>query len=428
MQITENVKKYIEGNADILKKHSDELAEMYKKCFVRTFEIISPNVSEDGCMYFGSGDIEAMWMRDSSTQLWNYIRFADDPEIGALIRGLFKRQVKHLTIDPYANAFNETPSGEGHTEDRPLNDPWVFERKYEIDSLAYPIRIIYHYWKKTGDDEFLRENFPKAIKIIVDVWKTEQYHFEKSPYRFFRDTDRYNDTIHNNGMGEPVGYTGMTWQGFRPSDDGGTYGYSIPANIFAYITLGYADEILTTLSLESELVKEIRILREQIFEGVKKYGIIEHEKYGKMFAYEVDGLGNHHLMDDANTPSLISLPYIGFNDPEFEEIYENTRRFVLSTDNPYYYVGKAAKGLGSPHEYTGYIWHMGISMQGLTAKDPKEAMWCLETVLATNAGTGYTHECFDRDDPTKYRRWFFPWSDSLFCELAERCIKDKMFD
>lgn len=429
MEITQSIRNHIEKNAVVLEKHSKKLADMYRGCFIRTFETVSPQKGENGTIYLGSGDFAAMWQRDSSTQVWNYIRFADDPPIKEFIKGVIKRQFMNISLDPYANAFNETASGEGHTDDRPLQIPWVNERKYEIDSLAYPIRLLYYFWKKTGDDDFVKENFPETIKTIVDLWKTEQYHFEKSPYRFFRDTDRYNDTIHNNGMGEPVGYTGMTWQGFRPSDDGGTYGYSIPSNIFAYLSLGYADEMLTQLQLIPETVKEIRILREQIYDGVMKYGIIEHEKYGKMFAYETDGLGNYELIDDANTPSLISLPYIGFDlsDPELMQIYKNTRKFVLSSDNPYFYEGKFAKGLGSPHEYSGYIWHMGLSMQGLTSEDPKEMLEMLETILATNADTGYTHECFDADDPYQYKRYFFPWSDSLFCELAEKCIENNLF-
>lgn len=428
MEITKSIRVYVENNVETLSRHSEKLAQMYKKCFIHTFETVSSKKGKDGSCYLGSGDITAMWQRDSSTQVWNYVRFAKDPEIGEFIRGVLKRQFKNIQIDPYANAFNETDSDLGHVDDLPRKSPWVWERKYEIDSLAYPIRLIYGYWKETGDDDFVRHEFPETLRIIIDIWKIEQHHFEKSEYRFFRNTDRYNDTIHNNGMGEPVGYTGMTWQGFRPSDDAGTYGYSIPSNLFAYIVLGYADEMLTKLNIESDMLEELRLLRIQIHEGVRKYGIVKHEKYGEMFAYEIDGLGNYALMDDANIPNLISLPYIGYDVTGMEQIYKNTRQFILSSDNPYYYIGKFAKGLGSPHEYTGYIWHMGLSIQGLTAETKEEMREVLDMLISTDADTGYMHECFDADDPHKFKRPFFPWSDSLFCEFVEKCIKENLFD
>ena len=206
------------------------------------------------------------------------------------------------------------------------------------------------------------------MTVISDVMETEQHHFEKSPYRFSCESDRYNDMLHNDGMGEPVGNTGMSWQGFRPSDDAVDFGYNIPGNIFAAVVLGYAAELLQGCAPTPAARAEA--LRGEILDGVRQCGVVEHEKYGKIFAYETDGLGRYTLMDDANTPNLFSLPYIGFADPAFAEIYQNTRRFVLSKDNPYYYEDKCGKGLGSPHEYTGYIWHMGLSMQGLTSTDP----------------------------------------------------------
>lgn len=421
------LEKHLDSNCAILKKHSEKLAQLYRNCYTNTLDK-TISVQEDGSCYLLAGDIPAMWMRDSTTQVWGYLKFAKEPQMADIFRGLIRMQFRCIAMDPYANAFNEQPNGRGMVKDLPRNSPWVWERKYEIDSLAYPLRLLYHYWKASDDDSLINDAFASTLRIIVEVWKTEQHHFEKSNYRFFRTTDRKNDTIHNNGMGAPVGYTGMTWQGFRPSDDGHTYPYSIPSNLFAYLALGYAKEMLEYRYTAHPLVEDILKLREDILNGVRKYGIVEHKKYGKIFAYETDGLGNYELMDDANIPSLIGLPYIGFDLPEFREVYENTRRFVLSTDNPYYYVGKAAKGLGSPHEYTGYIWHIGLSVQGLTAKDKKEMKEVLEMLVSTDADTGYMHECFDRDDPKKFRRPFFPWSNTLFCEFVEKCIKEGLFD
>ena len=418
---------YIEKNAVVLDKYSKKLGNMYRKCFVHTFDAMSKNENDERGYYIATGDIPAMWLRDSSTQVWNYVRFANDcEEIADLIKGLIKRQFFYISLDSYANSFNETANDRGYIDDVPRKSPWVWERKYEIDSLAYPIRLIYAYWKTTGDDKFVAENLPQVMKIIVKQWQVEQHHAEMSPYRFTRVTEHYNETIHNNGLGSPVQYTGMTWQGFRPSDDAGTYGYSIPSNLFAYVVLGYACEMLETI--DKTLVDDMNKLRNEIHNGVKKFGIVNNEKYGKIFAYETDGSGHYEFMDDANIPSLISLPYIGYNDPETKEVYENTRKFILSKDNPYYYEGSVAKGIGSPHEYTGYIWHLGLSIQGLTSSDKTEMKEVLDMLIFTDADTGYMHECFDKDDPFKFRREFFTWSDSMFCEFAEKCIKDGLFD
>ena len=421
----ENLYKNLDAMASSLP--DERTREMFRKCYLNTLET-TVKYDDEGNVFIITGDIEAMWLRDSSVQVSHYVRAAkEDADAKALVKSLLDRQFRLICLDPYANAFNESANGRGHNDDTMKLDI-VWERKYEIDSLAYPLRLLYFYWKSSGDESLLRDELPFVLRTILNIWKTEQHHFEKSDYRFIRETDRYNDTIHNGGMGEPVGYTGMTWQGFRPSDDACTYGYNIPSNLFAWLALGYAKEMLEHIYTAHPLTEDIDVLRAEILDGVKKFGIIEHEKYGKMFAYETDGLGHYELMDDANIPSLISLPYIGFNDPAFREVYENTRRFILSTDNPYYYVGKAAKGLGSPHEYTGYIWHLGLSIQGLTATDKAEMKDVLETLISTDADTGFMHECFDKDDPTKFRRPFFPWSNMLFCEFVDKCIKEGLFD
>ena len=424
MDICPMIKEHLEKYESVMRGYSPKLARLYRNCYLHTFDAFSRR--EDGTLsdYLVSGDIPAMWLRDSSAQLWNYVCFANDPEIGGLIRSVIKKQFSYIAVDPYANAFNEQPSDRGHTEDIPRKSPWVWERKYELDSLSYPLRLIYKYYKVTGDGAFIEEVLPGTVKTILDVLETEQHHFEKSEYRFSRETDRYNDTLHNDGMGEPVGYTGMTWQGFRPSDDAVSYGYNIPGNIFAYVVLGYASELLKNCA--PEIAERAERLRQEMLDGVRKYGITEHEKYGKIFAYETDGLGNYEFMDDANTPSLLSLPYIGFNTAGLDEVYKNTRRFILSEDNPYYYKGGFASGLGSPHEYTGYIWHMGLSMQGLTSEDAEEMRNVLDTLISADADTGYMHECFDPDDPKKFKREFFTWSDALFCEFAERCVEKKV--
>jgi meiotically up-regulated gene 157 (Mug157) protein len=190
----------------------------------------------------------------------------------------------------------------------------------------------------------------------------------------------------------------------------------MPANMFAVVVLRYLAEIASEVLNDSELEGDSRALAHEIEEGIRKFGVVEHTEYGTIYAYETDGLGLYNLMDDANVPSLLSIPYIGYASAE-DPVYQNTRRFVLSTDNPYFYQGKYAEGIGSPHTPDRYIWHIALAIQGLTASDKEEKNRLLELLAATDAGTGMMHEGFHADDPEKYTREWFSWANMLFCEL-----------
>ena len=400
-----------------------KLRKMYENCYTSTW-LTALQPCEDGTYFVLTGDIPAMWLRDSAAQVTHYIPLAQDAEVAAVIEGVLKRQFMYIEIDPYANAFNRSANGQGHIHDIPKNDPWVFERKYEVDSLCYPIRLLYLFWKETGKEGLIKEKLESVAKIILDQWETEQYHQEESPYRFIRpDADAYWDTIHNGEMGNPVSYTGMTWSGFRPSDDGCEYGYLIASEMFAVTVLGYMREMLSCVCKNRELADRCLALKGQIDEGIQNFGIVEHEKYGSMYACEVDGNGNYTLMDDANIPSLLSIPYLGYEAAD-AQLYRNTRRFILSRDNPYYYEGKFAKGIGSRHTPENYIWHMALVMQGLTAVDQNEKRAVLDMLISTDADTGYLHEGFHADDPKRYTREWFTWPNSLFCEFVEQCVDD----
>ncbi|MDE6893713.1 MAG: glycoside hydrolase family 125 protein, partial [Lachnospiraceae bacterium] len=234
-----------------------------------------------------------------------------------------------------------------------------------------------------------------------------------SNYRFERDSELPTETLCNEGKGSPVGFTGMTWSGFRPSDDACTYHYLIPSNMLAAVVL----KGVQNLPLEKEIVEEAKALAEQIEEGIYKWGVVQHPEFGEIFAYEVDGLGNYLLMDDANLPSLLGAPWFGFckkNSP----VYQNTRRFLLSKSNPFYYSGKLAKGIGSPHTPKGYVWHIALAVQGLTADSMEEKKEVLNTLLSTTAGTFHMHEGFHPDRPEEFTRPWFAWADSMFCLLA----------
>jgi meiotically up-regulated gene 157 (Mug157) protein len=294
--------------------------------------------------------------------------------------------------------------------------PWVWERKYEIDSLCYPVQLSYLYWKATGSTSLFDEPYKETVRSIIRLWRTEQRHFELSPYRFTRLTGPKTDTLRNSGLGMPVNYTGMTWSGFRPSDDACTFGYLIPSNMFASVALGYVAEIAEAVLGDNELKAEAEALKEDIDEGIRTYGIYRHPIYGDMYAYETDGFGNYNLMDDANVPSLLSIPYIGYAAKD-DPVYMNTRRFILSKSNPYYYEGSHASGIGSPHTPPQYIWPIALSMQGLTSDDPQEVEAIIDMLSRTDADTGFMHEGFDVNDPSRFTRPWFAWANSLFAEL-----------
>lgn len=416
------VQKAMEETAQQLASRP-KLQKMFLQCFPNTLETTT-ELLEDGTTFVITGDIPAMWLRDSTAQVRHYVGLAkDDADVARIIRGLIQRQFQYILIEPYANAFNKEPNNQGHKGDRTKQNPWVWERKYEIDSLCYPIQLAYLYWKATGDASIFDENFKKAAHTIVELWKTEQNHQQGSPYFFIRNNCPRTDTIPNHGKGMPVNFTGMTWAGFRPSDDSCIFGYNIPGNMFAVVALGYLAEIVDEIYKDGELKLAAIILRDEIHWGIQNYGTVLHPKYGRIYAYETDGFGNYHLMDDANVPSLLSIPYMGYASVE-DPIYQATRKFVLSTDNPYYFEGKSARGIGSPHTPPGYIWHISLVMQALTSNDLAEIRYLVDVLESTDADTGYMHEGFDPNDPKNFTRSWFAWANSLFGELIYKLVRE----
>lgn len=373
-------------------------------------------INDDGTTFVLTGDIPAMWLRDSTAQLRPYLFLANESdEIKQLIKGLIERHFRMIHLDPYANAFNETDNNAGHQDDHTEMQPIIWERKYEIDSLCYAIQLSYLYYKTTGDTSHFNETFVQGIDDILTVWETEQNH-ENSPYTFERDTWREEDTLTHEGRGTPVAYTGMTWSGFRPSDDRCIYHYLVPSNMFAVVVLRYLEEIFTDLLPDETRRQRVVKLKDEIDRGIQEHAIVKNEKGQDVYAYEVDGLGNYSIMDDANIPSLLSAPYLGYCS-EDDPVYQNTRATILSSENPYFYSGTEASGIGSSHTPEDYIWHMAIAMEGLTSSDPVKQKAVLDTLVKTDGGTGVLHEGFHKDDSTQYTREWFSWPNMLFVEL-----------
>ncbi|MFC5653525.1 glycoside hydrolase family 125 protein [Paenibacillus solisilvae] len=394
---------------------------MFEQCISNTWNTTIKRLP-DGSTFVITGDIPAMWLRDSAAQLRPYlILSSEDEQIADLIQGLVERQFEFVNLDPYANAFNETANGHGHQEDLTEMTPAVWERKYEIDSLCYPIQLSYLLWKNAGRTAQFNETFRLGVEKIMKLWRTERRHESASEYRFQRLNCPSTDTLTRDGKGSLTAYTGMTWSGFRPSDDACTYGYLIPANMFAVVVLRYAAEIAEQVLQDEAMAMEAKQLADEIDEGIRKHGTVDHPEFGKVFAYEIDGFGNYNFMDDANVPSLLSIPYLGYTDAE-DPVYINTRSMILSRHNPYYFEGTAASGIGSPHTPPHYIWHIALAIQGMTAISNEEKDHLLDLMEHTDAGTGYMHEGFHVDDPSAFTRPWFSWANMMFCEfLLQQC-------
>jgi len=406
------------------KVKNPELTWLFENCFPNTLDTTVYYTEQNGNpdTYVITGDIDAMWLRDSSAQVWPYLQFVnEDKPLKNLIAGVIRHQTKCILKDPYANAFYNDPEKKGEWQsDHTTMSAGVHERKWEIDSLCYPIRLAFHYWKKTGDTQPFDASWKKAIASTLQVFKEQQRKENKGPYHFQRQATTPTDTLPMAGYGFPINPVGLICSAFRPSDDATIFPFLIPSNFFAVVSLKQAAEMVKVLYKDDDrLVADLLALAKEVEDAIQKYGIANHPKYGKIYAFEVDGFGSSYLMDDSNVPSLLSLPYLGAI-AEDDEVYKNTRKFVLSTDNPYYFKGTAAEGIGGPHAGQDMIWPMSLSIRALTSKDPEEIKWCIQSLQKTHADTGFMHESFHKDDPAKFTRAWFAWSNTLFGELLWR--------
>lgn len=415
----ERYQKILAAEAAELKKRlpQGKMADMFEQCYRNTIDTTVKELA-DGSLFVITGDIEAMWLRDSAAQVHHYLPAAvRHEEIYELIQKVLQKQMSYINRDPYANAFNMTANGRHYAPDRSGQTEWTWERKYEVDSLCFPIALAYELWKVTGRAEHLNGELQTACKTVILQWEREQNHETESSYRFERDTDKETETLKRNGLGSPAAYTGMTWSGFRPSDDACTYGYLIPSNMYAAVVLDQMAEIAEQVWQDKALAGRAAILGGQIREGIRTYGIVKHEVFGNVYAYETDGMGNTLLMDDAGIPGLLSMPYFGFCDAS-DPVYQNTRKMVLSKANPYYFEGTRLTGIGSPHTKPDHVWPMALITQALTTEDGEETAMLIKMLTDSDAGTGYIHESIHKDDETIYTRPWFAWVNSLFSELV----------
>lgn len=396
------------------------VAEMFERSMRDNLPAVAERL-DDGTTFVLTGDIPAMWLRDSAAQLRPYLVLCgDDPDLQDVLIGVLHRQLEYVALDPYANAFNREANGAGHTTDETEMSPWVWERKYEIDSLCYPLELAYRLWRITGRKDVIDQRFAVAARAILDLWTVEQDHEKRSPYRFQRHDEAPTDTLVRGGLGSLTRPTGMSWSAFRPSDDATTHGYNVPGNMFASVVLGYLVVLASEVLGDSGLAARAADLKAAIDAGIAAYGVVEHPRHGRVYAYEVDGFGRTLLMDDANMPSLLSIPLTGFAS-RTDPVYLSTRALLLSSDNPYYYEGTAAVGIGSPHTPERHVWPIALAVQGLSSDSQDEKLRLLTLLRTTDGGTGQMHESFHSDDPTVFTREWFSWANAMFCELALDC-------
>ena len=405
-----------------------ELGWLFENCFPNTLDTTVFHEIKGGKpdTYVITGDIDAMWLRDSSAQVWPYLQLVkEDKPLQQLIAGVINHQTKCVLKDPYANAFYNDPEKRGEwTKDHTDMKPGVHERKWEIDSLCYPIRLAYHYWKQTGDTAPFDAQWKKAVETTYQVFKDQQRKEDPGAYKFQRTTPFATDTLPMNGYGYPVKPVGLICSAFRPSDDATVFSFLIPSNFFAVASLRQAAEMLTSISKDKVTAGKLLALAAEVEKALKEHAVVEHKKYGKVYAFEVNGFGSYNLMDDANVPSLLSMPYLGavkVTDP----IYQNTRKMILSEDNPFFFKGKAGEGIGGPHVGQDMIWPMAIIMRGMTSTSDAEIKECIRLLRTTHGDTGFMHESFHKDDPKKFTRSWFAWANTLFGEFLWKTYQQK---
>lgn len=419
----------IEKAIDTFKKKvkNKELGWLFENCFPNTLDTTIYYSEKNGRpdTYVITGDIDAMWLRDSSAQVYPYLDFmSEDKKLQQMIAGVINKQTTFILKDPYANAFyDDDKKYTRWTSDHTEMKPGIHERKYELDSLCYPIRLAYGYWKKTNDASPFDTQWKEAIKAILKVCKEQQRKDGNGSYSFRRTSEWAIDAVPMGGVGYKTNPVGLICSTFRPSDDATIFPFLIPSNFFAVASLKQASEMVRKISKDNVLADELMALSDEVRKALQEYAVVNHPKYGKVYAFEVDGFGSAYLSDDANVPNLLALPYLGGTDRN-DPIYENTRRFVWSTDNSFFFKGSMAEGIGGHHIGVDMIWPMSIIMKALTSKDDKEIQQCIQALQRTHAGTGFMHESFHKDDPKKFTRSWFAWANTLFGELLWKTFNE----
>ena len=402
-----------------------ELRQLLVNCYPNTLDTtVEPGTFEgkpDTAVL--TGDIQAMWLRDSSAQVWPYLPLAgQDRRLRDLLEGVIRRQARCILIDPYANAFmadlSQPPLVWSRSDKTELKQG-VGERKWEVDSLCYPVRLSHGYWKATGDTGPFDARWHEAMRTIVATFRVQQRKHGPGPYSFLRASTSSTEMLPLGGFGNPVNPVGLIFSGFRPSDDACVFPFLVPSNLFAVVSLRQMAEMASTLLQDAALANEATALAAEVEAALRQYAVVQTPA-GTQWAYEVDGFGSHLLMDDANVPSLLGLPYLGATGGSAAEkaLYARTRAFVWSARNPYFFKGTAGEGVGGPHVGLGMIWPMSQMVYALTSNSDAEIGGALTMLKGSARGFGFMHESYNKDDATRFTRPWFAWANTLFGELV----------
>lgn len=400
-----------------------EIAWLFENCYPNTLDTTAEVGTLDGRpdTFVITGDIDAMWLRDSSAQVHPYIHLAaQDPDLTRLFRGLIQRQARCILIDPYANTFMKDPAAKSNLDwsqtDATDMRPGVAERKWEVDSLCYPMRLAHAYWTQTQDKDPFDSTWSSAMKRAVATFRVQQRKDGHGPYHFQRKAAQPTDSLILDGYGAPTRKIGLIHSMFRPSDDACIYPFLIPSNLFAVSALRKVAQVHREARGDADAAAAAEALANEVEAALKAHALVPDGKGGEVWAYEIDGFGNWVFMDDANVPSLSGLPVIDVVERS-DSLYRRTRAAAWSDRNPYFFAGKAAQGIGGPHVGMDQIWPMSIIAHAMTSEDEGEVRQCLKWLKATHGGTGFMHESFDKDNPAKFTRSWFAWANGLFGEL-----------
>lgn len=407
-----------------------QLAWLFANCYPNTLDTTVFAGTWDGHddAFVITGDIPALWLRDSSAQLRPYLALVrEDDGLRSLYRGLIRRHARCVLVDPYANAFLRdlaAPAGlDWSRTDQTEMKPGVAERKWEVDSLCYVLRLAHDYWQASGDVEPFDAVWVQAARTIVATFREQQRRSGPGPYRFQRRSDQPTETTLA-GLGVPTRKTGLIHSAFRPSDDACTYPCNIPGNLFAVATLRELAALARAVLHDEALAGDAEALAGEVEDAVFQHGIMTLPDGRQVFAYETDGYGNHLFMDDANLPSLLGLAYLRCLPADYP-LWRSTADAVWSEANPWFFKGRAAEGIGGPHVGEGQVWPMSIILHALSSDDDAVIAAALRTLRGAHAGTGFMHESFDKDDPARFTRKWFAWVNGLFGELVVKLANER---
>ncbi len=400
-----------------------KLRAMFAACYPNTLDTTVELGLVDGRVdaFVITGDIPCMWLRDSSAQLLSYIHLVrKDAHLATLFRGAIARQARSILLDPYANAFMRDATAKTNLswamQDQTQMKTGVAERKWEVDSLCWPMRLAYRYWQASGDAAPFDNIWVSAQQAIVRTFREQQRKDGRGPYSFRRTSDRPTETLGLDGFGAPTRPVGLIHSGFRPSDDACIYPFLIPSNHFAVTTLREMALVAEGAAGNAALAADARALADEVAAALAKWGTMRLPDGRQVWAYEVDGFGNAVFMDDANVPSLLGLAYTGCVTAD-DPLWQATAAACWSDANPYFFKGSAIEGIGGPHVGLGQVWPMSLIVRAMSSSDPAVIAPLLRQLRDTDAGSGFMHEAVDCNNPAQFTRSWFAWANGLFGEM-----------